>query len=64
VRAKRTIWTVTPPLSTRQLAAALAPEHYVAVATRTFPAMQTLELVEAKPFVNRTSRAAPDGRAH
>jgi len=61
LRARRTIWTVTPPLSSRQLHAALAAERYVAVATWTFPAMQTLELVEARPLAGGTSDAQSGG---
>ena len=49
VRARRTLWTVTPPLSNPQLDAALGMQRYRAVAHWTFPAMQPLELVEAVP---------------
>ena len=49
LRARRTIWTVTPPLSSRQLEAGLAAQRYVILADRTFPAMQTLELFETGP---------------
>jgi len=49
VRSRRTIWTITPPVSSRQLDAALTSERYHGVATWSFPTMQTLELVEARP---------------
>jgi hypothetical protein len=51
LRAHRTIWAVTPPLSSRQLDTALAKQSYRSVASWTFPAMQALEVVEAKPAV-------------
>ena len=51
LRARRTIWTVTPPVSERQLDTTLASRHYAAVANWTFPAMQTLQLIEVRPTV-------------
>jgi 4-amino-4-deoxy-L-arabinose transferase-like glycosyltransferase len=49
VRARRTIWAVSPPVSSRQVNASLASEQYLAAGSWIFPAMQALELVESRP---------------
>ena len=49
LRARRTIWVVSPPLASGQLDAGLAAQRYRAVGRWSFPAMQALELFEATP---------------